>query len=106
MSADHEQEFFADGVAEDVISALSRHPSLFVIARNCSFTYGCGAVDVEQVGREPGVRYLLEGSLRAPGPKYKAAFASAGACPRAGLQRAYSAAAWTSEYRTGGLHPR
>jgi len=55
MSADPEQEFFADGIAEDIITALSRYPSLFVIARNSSFTYKGRAVDVKQVGRELGV---------------------------------------------------
>src|SRR6516164_2982888 len=64
MSSDQEQEFFADGIAEDIITALSRYPSLFVIARNSSFTYRGRAVDVKQVGRELGVRYVLEGSLR------------------------------------------
>ena len=64
MSSDPEQEFFADGIAEDIITALSRYPSLFVIARNSSFTYKGRAVDVKQVGRELGVRYVLEGSLR------------------------------------------
>jgi adenylate cyclase len=64
MSADPEQEFFGDEIAEDVITALSRYPSLFVIARNSSFTYKGRAVDVKQIGRELGVRYVLEGSLR------------------------------------------
>jgi adenylate cyclase len=64
MSGDPEQEFFADGIAEDIITALSRYPSLFVIARNSCFTYKGRAVDVKQVGRELGVRYVLEGSLR------------------------------------------
>jgi adenylate cyclase len=64
MSNDPEQEFFADGIAEDIITALSRYPSLFVIARNSCFTYKGRAVDVKQVGRELGVRYVLEGSLR------------------------------------------
>jgi adenylate cyclase len=64
MSSDPEQEFLADGIAEDIITALSRYPSLFVIARNSSFTYKGRAVDVKQVGRELGVRYVLEGSLR------------------------------------------
>src|SRR4029079_3426206 len=64
MSSDPEQEFLADGIAEDVITALSRYPSLFVIARNSCFTYKGRAVDVKQVGRELGVRYVLEGSLR------------------------------------------
>jgi len=64
MSNDPEQEFLADGIAEDVITALSRYPSLFVIARNSCFTYKGRAVDVKQVGRELGVRYVLEGSLR------------------------------------------
>jgi len=64
MSGDLEQEYFADGMAEDVITALSRDPSLFVISRNSSFTYKGRAVDVKAVGSELGVRYVLEGSLR------------------------------------------
>jgi adenylate cyclase len=71
MSSDPEQEFFADGIAEDVITALSRYPSLFVIARNSSFTYKGRAVDVKQVGRELGVRYVLEGSLRKSGNRIR-----------------------------------
>src|SRR6516162_2278752 len=63
-SGDPEQEFIADGIAEDIITALSRYPSLFVIARNSCFTYKGRAVDVKQVGSELGVRYVLEGSLR------------------------------------------
>jgi class 3 adenylate cyclase len=66
MSAHPEQEFLADGIAEDVITALSGYPSLFVIARNSSFTYKGRPVDVKTVGRELGVRYILEGSLRNP----------------------------------------
>jgi adenylate cyclase len=64
MSREPEQEFFADGIAEDVITALSRYPFLFVIARNSSFTYKGRAVDVKQIGCELCVRYVLEGSLR------------------------------------------
>jgi TolB-like protein len=64
MSGDPEQEYFADGMAEDIITALSRFKALFVIARNSSFTYKGRAVDVKQVGRELGVRYVLEGSVR------------------------------------------
>jgi adenylate cyclase len=64
MSGDPEQEYFADGVVEDIITALSRFKWLFVIARNSSFTYKGRAVDVKQVGRELGVRYVLEGSIR------------------------------------------
>ena len=64
MSGDPEQEYFADGMAEDIITALSRFKALFVIARNSSFTYRGRAVDVRQVGRELGVRYVLEGSVR------------------------------------------
>jgi len=64
MSGEPEQEYFADGIAEDVITALSRYPSLFVIARNSSFTYKGRAINVTQVGRDLGVRYVLEGSLR------------------------------------------
>jgi adenylate cyclase len=58
MSSDPEQEFFADGIAEDVITALSRYPSLFVIARNSCFTYKGRALDEKQIGRELGVRYV------------------------------------------------
>jgi TolB-like protein len=64
MSGDPEQEYFADGIVEDIITALARHRWLFVIARNSSFTYKGSAVDVKQVGRELGVRYVLEGSVR------------------------------------------
>ena len=71
MSGDPEQEYFADGIAEDIITALSRYPSLFVIARNSSFSYKIRAVDVKQVGRELGVRYVLEGSLRKSGNRVR-----------------------------------
>jgi TolB-like protein len=64
LSADPEQEYFADGVVEDITMALSRFHWLFVIARNSSFTYKGRAIDVKQVGRELGVRYVLEGSVR------------------------------------------
>jgi TolB-like protein/class 3 adenylate cyclase len=64
MSGDPEQEYFADGMVEDIITELSRFRHLFVIARNSSFTYKGQAVDVKQVGREFGVRYVLEGSVR------------------------------------------
>jgi TolB-like protein/Tfp pilus assembly protein PilF len=64
MSGDPAQEYFADGVVEDIITALSRMRWLFVIARNSSFTYKGRAVDVKQVGRELGVRYVLEGGVR------------------------------------------
>jgi TolB-like protein len=64
MSGDPEQEYFADGMAEEIITGLSRLHWLFVIARNSSFTYKGRAVDAKQIGRELGVRYLLEGSVR------------------------------------------
>src|SRR5262245_62091514 len=64
MSGDPEQEYFADGMVEDIITALSRFQNLFVIARNSSFTYRGRAVDVKQVSRDLGVRYVLEGSVR------------------------------------------
>jgi adenylate cyclase len=64
MSGDPEQEYFADGVVEEIITALSRFQHLFVIARNSSFTYKGRTVDVKQIGRELGVRYVLEGSVR------------------------------------------
>jgi TolB-like protein/class 3 adenylate cyclase/Tfp pilus assembly protein PilF len=71
MSGDPEQEYFADGMVEDIITALSRMSWLFVIARNSSFTYKGKAVDVKQVGRELGVRYVLEGSVRKAGNKVR-----------------------------------
>ena len=71
MSGDPEQEYFADGMVEDIITALSRFKSLFVIARNSSFTYKGKAVDIKQVGRELGVRYVLEGSVRKSGDRVR-----------------------------------
>jgi adenylate cyclase len=64
MSGDPEQEYFADGISEDIITELSRFSDLFVIARNSSFQYKGKAVDLRRVGRELGVRYVLEGSVR------------------------------------------
>jgi TolB-like protein len=64
MSGDPEQDYFADGMVDDIITALSHFKALFVIARNSSFTYKGRAVDVKLVGRELGVRYVLEGSVR------------------------------------------
>jgi TolB-like protein len=71
MSGDPEQEYFADGMVEEIITALSRIKWLFVIARNSSFTYKGQAVDVKQVGRELGVRYVLEGSVRKAGNRVR-----------------------------------
>ena len=71
MSGDPEQEYFADGMVEEIITALSRFQHLFVIARNSSFTYKGRAVDVKQVGRELGVRYVLEGSVRKAGNRVR-----------------------------------
>jgi len=71
MSGDPEQEYFADGVTEDIITELSRFHDLFVIARNSTFTYKGKAVDIKQVGRELGVRYVLEGSVRKAGGKVR-----------------------------------
>ena len=64
MSGDSEQEYFADGMVEEIITALSRFKSLFVIARNSSFTFKGRAVDIKEVGRRLGVRYVLEGAVR------------------------------------------
>jgi adenylate cyclase len=64
MSGDPEQEYFADGMVEEIITALSRFKTLFVIARNSSFTFKGKAVDVKEIGRRLGVRYVLEGSVR------------------------------------------
>ena len=71
MSGDPEQEYFADGMVEDIITELSRSKSLFVIARNSSFTYKGKAIDIKQVGRELGVRYVLEGSVRKVGNRVR-----------------------------------
>ncbi len=71
ISGDPEQDYFADDVAEDIITMLSRSQSLFVIARTSSFTYKGRAVDVKQVSRELGVRYVLEGSVRRGGNRVR-----------------------------------
>ena len=71
MTGDAEQDYFVDGVVEEIITAISRLPWLFVIARNSSFTYKGRAVDVKQVARELGVRYVLEGSVRKGGNKVR-----------------------------------
>jgi adenylate cyclase len=71
MSGDPEQEYFSDGIAEDIITELSRNRLLFVIARNSSFTYKGHAVDTRQIARELGVRYLVEGSVRRDGNRIR-----------------------------------
>jgi adenylate cyclase len=71
MSRDPEQEYFSDGMVEEIITALSRIKWLFVIARNSSFTYKGQAIDVKRVGRELGVRYVLEGSVRKAGQRVR-----------------------------------
>jgi TolB-like protein len=71
LSSDPEQEYFADGMVEDIITGLSRSRSLFVIARSSTFTYKGKAVDIKLVGRELGVRYVLEGSVRKAGNRVR-----------------------------------
>src|SRR5215475_8094880 len=71
MSGDPEQEYFADGMVEDIITALSRTKALFVIARNSSFAYKGKSPDIRQVGRELGVQYVLEGSVRKAGNRVR-----------------------------------
>lgn len=71
MSGDPEQEYFADGIAEDILTGLSRHRWLFVIARNSSFTYKGRSIDVREVGRDLGVGYVLEGSVRRVGDRVR-----------------------------------
>jgi TolB-like protein len=71
MSGDPEQEYFVDGLVEDIITALSRFKSLFVIARNSSFAYKGKSPDIRQVGRDLGVRYVLEGSVRKAGNRLR-----------------------------------
>ena len=71
LSGDPEQEYFSDGIAENIITALSKSDQLFVIARNSSFTYKGKPVKIQQVGRELGVKYVLEGSVRRSGDKVR-----------------------------------
>jgi adenylate cyclase len=71
MSGDPEQEYFSDGITEDIITALSKISKLFVVARNSTFTYKGRAVDVKQVGHEQGVQYVLEGSVRRGGERLR-----------------------------------
>jgi adenylate cyclase len=71
LSGDPEQEYFTDGITEDIITELSRFQSLFVIARNSSFTYKGKSVDIKEVGRQLGVRYILEGSIRRVGDRIR-----------------------------------
>jgi adenylate cyclase len=71
MSGDQEQEYFADGIVEEIITALSHFRWLSVIARNSSFIYKGKNVDVKQVGRELGARYVLEGSVRKSGDRVR-----------------------------------
>ena len=71
MSGDPEQEYFSDGITEDIITALSKFRWFFVIARNSSFTYKGKSVDVKQVAEELGVRYVLEGSVRKAGSRVR-----------------------------------
>src|SRR5262249_31059990 len=71
MSGDREQDYFADGMAEEIITTLSRIRWLFVIARNSTFTYRDRVVDIRRVGGELGVRYVLEGSVRKAGNRVR-----------------------------------
>src|SRR5262245_7925696 len=71
MSGDPSQEYFSDGITEDIITELSRFSELFVIARNSTFTYKGRAVDVRQVGRQLSVRHVLEGSIRRDGDRIR-----------------------------------
>ena len=71
MSGDPEQEYFSDGITEDIITELARYRSLFVIARNSTFTFKGQAVDIGEVGRQLGVRYVLKGSVRKAGNRVR-----------------------------------
>jgi adenylate cyclase len=71
MSGDPEQQYFSDGITEDIITELSRFRDLFVIARNSSFQYQGKAVDIKRVGRELGIRYVVEGSVRRVGGRIR-----------------------------------
>jgi adenylate cyclase len=71
MSGDAEQEYFADGISEDLITSLSKLPQLFVIARNSSFTFKGRHAHVSEVGKSLGTRYILEGSVRKAGDRVR-----------------------------------
>ena len=71
MSADTDQEYFADGITEDIITALSKFRSLFVIARNSSFSFKGQSIEVKEIGRKLGVRYVVEGSVRRAGNRVR-----------------------------------
>ena len=71
LSGDPEQEYFADGIAEDIITSLSKISNLLVISRNSTFAYKCKAVDAHTIGRELNVRYVLEGSVRKAGDRVR-----------------------------------
>ena len=71
LNADPEQDYFTDGIMADIITELSRFSELFVIARNSSFQYKGKAADIRQIGRELGVRYVLEGSVRRGGDRLR-----------------------------------
>ena len=71
LGGDPEQDYFSDGIVEDITTALSRNRAFFVIARNSSFTYKGKGIDIKQVGRELGVRYVLEGSVRKSGGRVR-----------------------------------
>jgi adenylate cyclase len=71
LSGDPEQEYFSDGITEDIITAISKTPKMLVIARNSTFTYKGKPVNVQQVGNELGVRYVLEGSFRKVGERVR-----------------------------------
>lgn len=73
MSGDPEQEYFSDGISDDIITALSRSPWLFIIARNTTFTYKGTSVDVRRVAEDLGVRFVLEGSVRRSGDRVRVA---------------------------------
>ena len=71
MSDDKDQEYFADGIAEDIITDISKVSGIFVVARNSTFTYKGKAVKVRQIAEDLGVRYVLEGSVRRAGNKVR-----------------------------------
>jgi TolB-like protein len=96
MSGDSEQDYFADGMADEIITALSRCAGLFMIARNSSFTYRGRSVDVRQVGRELGVRYVLEGSVRRSSNRLR--FIGNSSTPQQGYISGPSAYASPSDY--------
>ena len=100
MSGDPEQEFFADGLTEDILTELSRFRDLFVISRNSTFVYKGKAVKVQEVARELGVEYVVEGSVRKAGNRVRVTVQLIDARPTATSGPSATTASWRTSSRS------